>query len=174
VRKLIVGLLAALPALTGWGRGEPWVVPQKQPPPVATLTNMPRYLEWKWRTDVSDPATGLDNAALKAGVRKIFAELEDREPWCVVRAKMFGYLADNMALGYSRFDCFPAIACWNRYDRPLNDILSERERHVDAKYDPGLRDEIAEGRRANRWSMAKDFDTPRPTGTRSSGLASPA
>ena len=32
------------------------------------------YLKWKWRTNLADPKTGLDNDALRAGVTKIAKE----------------------------------------------------------------------------------------------------
>ncbi len=78
--RIICGILVALAAFGASGRGEEWVVPQRKASPAATLTNMPLYLEWKWRTDVSDPETGLSNAALKEGVQRIFRAYEDREP----------------------------------------------------------------------------------------------
>ncbi len=150
-------------AFVAFGRGEWWVVPQKKAPPANTLTNMPRYLEWKWRTDVSDPSTGLTNAALKAGVMKIFREYEDKEPWVITSARMFEYLADNMALGFSRFDCFPAITSWNRYDRALDKPLRERENHVDSRHFPiELRREVWKGSEIGKWSMYKDFDHSAP------------
>ena len=61
-----------------FGRGESWVAKPPAPPAAATLTNEARYLEWKWRTDVTDAGTGVDNAALKAGAAKIAAELKAR------------------------------------------------------------------------------------------------
>ena len=161
MKKLL--MILSLAAFGAFGRGEEWVVPQRKAPPAATLTNMPLYLEWKWRTDVSDPETGLSNAALKEGVQRIFRAYEDREPWAVTRARMLDYLVDNVALGFSRFDCFPAIACWNRYDRPLNDVLLARERHVDERFFPKeLREEVERGRRAVKWSLYKDFDHSAP------------
>ena len=76
---------------------------------------------------------------------------------------MFAYLADNMAVGFSQFDCFPAIACWNRWDRPLNFIVSRRSRTIDARYAPGLAAEVKalhdSGRGRADW---KDFDHSAP------------
>ena len=42
------------------------------------------YLKWKWRTNLADPKTGLDNDALRAGVKKIVAESgwkDGKEDW---------------------------------------------------------------------------------------------
>ena len=121
------------------------------------------YLKWKWRTDLSDPTTGLSNAALKDGVMKVYTEYEDREPWAATSARMFAYLADNMAIGFSRFDCFPAIASWNRWDRPLSPVLGRRSSKVDAKYSPDLPAKIKALHRSGRGRADwKDFDHSAP------------
>ena len=141
-------------------RMQPSVARQKVP---ATIDDEATYLKWKWRTDVSDPNTGLSNAALKAGVMKVYAEYEDREPWAETSARMFAYLADNMAIGFSRFDCFPAIASWNRWDRPLSPVLGRRSAKVDAKYSPDLPAKIKALHRSGRGRADwKDFDHSAP------------
>ena len=141
-------------------RMQPSVV--RQVPP-KSFDDMSTYLKWKWRMDVSDPKTGLDNAALKSGVLKVYAEWEDREPWFETSARLFAYLADNMAIGFSKYDCFPAIASWNRWDRPLSGLLGRRCAKVDAKYSPGLRAEQKalhdSGKGRADW---KDFDHSAP------------
>ena len=88
-------------------RMQPSVARQKVPEKIADEAT---YLKWKWRTDLSDPSTGLSNAALKAGVKTLCETYEDKEPWAETSARLFAYLADNMAIGFSRFDCIPAIA----------------------------------------------------------------
>ena len=50
--------LALLVSTVAFGRGEGWVPKPPVPPPAATLTNEARYIEWKWREDVTDPRTG--------------------------------------------------------------------------------------------------------------------
>jgi hypothetical protein len=40
----------------------------------AAITNEAMYLKWKWRMNLANPATGLDNNALRAGVTKIVEE----------------------------------------------------------------------------------------------------
>ena len=141
-------------------RMQPSVARQKVP---ATINDEATYLKWKWRTDLSDPTTGLSNAALKDGVMKVYAEYEDREPWAETSARMFAYLADNMAVGFSRFDCFPAIASWNRWDRPLSLVLGRRSAKVDAKYSPDLPAKIKALHRSGRGRADwKDFDQSAP------------
>ena len=141
-------------------RMQPSVAREKRPD---KIEDMASYLKWKWRMDLSDPATGLDNDALKDGLKKVAEEWEDREPWIETSARMFAYLADNMAIGFSKFDCFPAIACWNRWDRPLNSVVSRRSRTIDARYSPGLAREVKalhdSGRGRADW---KDFDHSAP------------
>lgn len=61
--RLLCGILVALVSVVAFGRGEEWMPKPPAPPPVTTLTNAARYLEWKWRMDVTDPATGIDAAS---------------------------------------------------------------------------------------------------------------
>ena len=141
-------------------RMQPSVARRKVP---ATIDDEATYLKWKWRTDLSDPTTGLSNAALKDGVMKVYAEYEDHEPWAETSARMFAYLADNMAVGFSRFDCFPAISSWNRWDRPLSPVLGRRSAKVDAKYSPDLPAKIKALHRSGRGRADwKDFDHSAP------------
>ena len=109
------------------GRLQPSVARAKRP---ETIEDMATYLKWKWRMDVSNPSTGLDNAALKKGLDEVLAQWKTKEPWPIVKARLIDYLVDNTALGFSKFDCFPAISCWNRWDRPISKILSARNDEV--------------------------------------------
>ena len=104
--------LAAVGAHEACARGEPWVPKPPPPPSVATLTNEARYLEWKWRMDVTDPATGVDKA--KAKILALARELEPKEPWNVVKATCFAWLCDNVAIDVSPLDWVPAFSLWNR------------------------------------------------------------
>ena len=151
-------VLAFLAAGSAFGRGEAWLPKPPDPPPAETLTNEARYLEWKWRTDVTDAGTGVDNAALKAGAAKIAAELKAREPWAVVKARMFEYVCDHTAIGCSGLDWFPAFASWNRYDWPLwRPIRIERNREVDERYLKKEAAAVSRGWQEGRFSMWKDF-----------------
>ena len=40
----------------------------------AQINDEATYLKWKWRTNLADSKTGLDNDALREGVKKIVAE----------------------------------------------------------------------------------------------------
>ena len=100
------------------------------------IADMPTYLKWKWRMDISDPTTGLDGEALKKGLAAVVAEWKGKEPWAVVRARMLDYLVDNCAIGFSRYDCFPAISCWNRFDRPARAVIGARAAEVERETAP--------------------------------------
>ena len=106
-------LLAGL-AFQAFGRGESWGPKPPAPPAVGTLTNEVRYIEWKWRTDVTDPTTGADNAAAIKAIVALAGELEPKEPWNVVKASCFAWLCDNLAIDVSPLDWYPAFACWDR------------------------------------------------------------
>ena len=141
------------------GRLQPSVARAKRP---AKIDDMATYLKWKWRTDVSDHATGLDNEALKRGLDAVLAEWKPKEPWAVVKARLVDYLVDHTALGFSRFDCFPAIASWNRWDRPISKILREREREVERATAP---DWLAAARKevfATGGKAYRDYDHSSP------------
>ena len=104
------------------------------------------YLQWKWRMNLANPATGLDNDALIAGVKTIVAEsgwAGGTEDWFDVAARCFDFLVDNVAIGFSRFDCFPAISAWDRHTRPM-----------------GASGARIPGRRNGRRNNQKEGDTP--------------
>ena len=123
------------------------------------------YLKWKWRMNLANPATGLDNDALREGVVKIAAESgwqAGTEDWYDVAARCFDFLVDNVQIGFSRFDCFPAVSAWNRHERPMGSILWKHAAEVDDKYSPGLRDQLDQMRREGRATIGKDFDHSAP------------
>ena len=95
-----LGLLLFLPVLA-FGRGEGWVPKPPVPPPVGTLTNEARYIEWKWREDVTDPKTGVTQEQAKERLLALSKELEPKEPWNVVKAECFAWLCDNLAVDLS-------------------------------------------------------------------------
>ena len=123
------------------------------------------YLKWKWRMNLSDPGTGLDNRALVEGVKKIAATSgwkEGKEDWYDVSARCFDFLVDNVGIGFSKYDYFPAISAWDRHDRPLGSILWGHADDVDDKYFPKLREKIAKMAEERRAFIGKDFDHSAP------------
>ena len=132
--------------------------------PVA-ITNEADYLKWKWRTNLADPKTGLDNDALREGVKRIVDESgwkAGKEDWYDVAARCFDYLVDNVAIGFSKYDGFPAISAWDRHRRPMSAVLWDHAADVDDKYSPGLREKIAQMRQEGRARIGKDFDHSAP------------
>ena len=153
-----VFLVVALCATVAFGRGESWLGKPPVPPPVSTLTNEARYIEWKFREDVTDIATGLDAARLRAKVEALRKELEPVEDWRVVKAKCYALVCDEMAIDVSPLDWYPSIAIWNRYDRPLEYFKCGRQEKIAAKYYPEARRRMNEGNRSGKWRMWVDFD----------------
>ena len=130
-----------------------------------TIADEAAYLKWKWRTNLADPKTGLDNDALRAGVKKIVDESgwkSGKEDWYDVAARCFDFLVDNVAIGFSKYDCFPAISAWDRHRRPMKAVLWSHAADVDEKYSPGLRAAIAQMNKEGRATIGKDFDHSAP------------
>ena len=146
-----------------WGYGMQYTTRMEKRP--AAITNEAMYLKWKWRMNLANPATGLDNDALRDGVKKIVAESgwkDGREDWYDVAARCFDFLVDNVAIGFSKYDGFPAISAWDRHARPMSAVLWSHAADVDAKYSPGLREKIAQMRKEGRATIGKDFDHSAP------------
>ena len=141
------------------GHLQPSVARAKRPD---RIDDMATYLKWKWRTDVTEPTTGLDNAALQRGLDAVLAEWKGKAFWPEVKSRLLDYLVDNVALGFSRFDCFPAVSCWNRWDRPISKILREREREVERKTAPAWLAETRAEIYATGGKCYRDYDHSAP------------
>ena len=140
-------------------RVQPSVASAKRP---AKIDDMATYLKWKWRTDVSDPSSGLDHAALKKGIDAVLARWKGKEPWALVKTRVIDYLVDNTALGFSRFDCFPAITSWNRHDRPTSKMLWQREREVEKATAPAWFESMRKEVFASGGKCSRDYDHSSP------------
>ena len=128
-RRTFLGGAVALGALA------PRVLAAKQPfedttswdPFVPNIADETTYLRRKFRQDVTDRSTGLDTAGLKKLLRAtVAAGKAAGESWRVTKAKCFAALCDRQSIDISPFDWFPAIACWDRHDLPMHDILGAR------------------------------------------------
>ena len=172
MRAFVAASLIGLSAVA-FGRGEPWVPRPPKAPAVGTLTNADRYVEWKWRTDVTDPSTGVDAATAAKRVKELAAELEPKEPWCVVKAKLYAYLCDNLSIGVSGHDWFPAFAVWNRYARPLRPVVERRDGNVFARNNPRERAAMDAGNKTGKWTFWKDFDHSVPEWEKNLALGFP-
>lgn len=152
------------------GRLQPSVARAKRP---EKIDDMATYLKWKWRTDLSNPATGLAGDAMLKRLDAVLAEWKGKEPWVIVKARLLDLLVDNIAIGCSKFDLFPSIACWNRWQRPLRNILREREGEVERSTAPewlyDLRDEVY----ASGGKTYRDYDHSAPDWSVIIGLGFP-
>ena len=155
---LCSSLLAFVSPLCVWGRGESWLPKPPAPPPKESLTNAARYVEWKWRMDVSDPSTGLDLPAIKHRVESIAAELGDRESWFVVKAKMYAAICDEMAIAVSPHDWYPAMSVWNRLNKPMHSLVRRRNSRIDEATSPEAVASMRKGIACGRWQVDKDFE----------------
>ena len=70
VAAVCVALGSAADIVNDGCRVQPSVARAKRP---EKIDDMAAYLKWKWRTDVTDRASGLDHAALKRGVDEVVA-----------------------------------------------------------------------------------------------------
>ena len=113
---------AGLFPLLAFGRGELWKPSESgwpprtyEPGPFRVFKDDADYLRRKFREDVTDPKTGLGNAALQKGVGELAQNLKTNGvPWRMVKARAVEYVLKNMAIDVSPRDWFPTIACWNR------------------------------------------------------------
>jgi len=80
------------------------------------------YLAGKFQHPELDPATGLDNEAIKAGIARLGKELEHL-PRPVAKARAFEYVTRNVRIDVNPHDWFVGFGCWNRYDRPLTGLI---------------------------------------------------
>lgn len=129
-------------------------------PHVATIADSATYLRRKFRQDVTDRTTGLDVPALKKVLAGLVADgKKTGEDWRVTKAKCFAALALREAIDVSPLDWFPAIAIWNRWDRPMNTVFWNRAHEVNARRLPAeVRRTWSEGNRSGDWNMWQDFD----------------
>ena len=129
-------------------------------PVVANITDVDTYLRRKFRQDVTDKSTGLAVPALKTALKEIVAAGKAaNESWRITKAKCFACLVTRQAIDVSHFDWFPAIAIWNRWDRPMNQVFHKRAAEVNAKTLPEwVRRDWGRGNSAGDWNMWQDFD----------------
>ncbi len=91
------------------------------------------YLERKFKQQVCDPASGLDNATLHENIMSLADELEGT-PHEVVKARAFAYVCENVKIDVNPQDYFVAFGCWDRYDRPLTQLISKWDHQINEKY----------------------------------------
>ncbi|NLF31570.1 MAG: hypothetical protein GX591_11875 [Planctomycetes bacterium] len=123
----------------------------------AALEQDKAYLWGKFTDPPLDPATGLDNETLKAGVLALAATLKDL-PHPVVKARAFEYVVRHMRIDVSSHDWFVTFGCWNRWDRPLDGLVAAWDRQVDAAHLAATLPIMERLRQSGACGMGKDFD----------------
>ena len=117
------------------------------------------YVLGKFRQDIPDNGTGLDNEGLKRAVVERAAELERAGVLRrTVKAELFRLVVEKMRIEADPRDWFPAIAVWDRQDRPLKAVLQRWNREVDETDVPDVFDEVKRRNHAGLQEMWKDFD----------------
>ncbi|MBS1369981.1 MAG: hypothetical protein HPZ91_08525 [Lentisphaeria bacterium] len=124
--------------------------------PYPTFEQDKAYLTAKFRHPEFDPATGLDNEAVKRGVMLLAQELEG-EPRPVVKARAFEYVTRNVRIDVSPHDWFVGFGCWNRDDRPLTELINSWSREQDRR-SPELTELRNLCNRTGATAIWKDFD----------------
>ena len=130
-------------------------------PYVERVTDVDTYLRRKFRQDVTDKTTGVGAEALKKILAGIVATgKESGESWRVTKARLFAAQVERQAIDVSPLDWFPAIAVWDRNDRPISKITKvDRAREVNAKALPTwVTKEWYAGNAAGDWNLWQDFD----------------
>ncbi len=87
------------------------------------------YLERKFKEQVCDPASGLDNEILKKNIMELAEKLEG-QPHEIIKAKAFEYVCENVMIDVNPRDFFVAFGCWDRDDRPLTPLMLKWHKEV--------------------------------------------
>jgi len=166
--RIFIGVLLIASATIEWGASAAPTRPQKNyvdmtwwDSYVENITDDDTYLRRKFRQDVTDKTTGVGVNELK----KILAEIvaagkESGESWRITKAKLFAAQAEKMSIDVSPLDWFPAIAVWDRNDRPISKITKyDRAEEVNATMLPDwVTKEWQAGNADGDWNMWQDFD----------------
>lgn len=139
---------------------ENWYDTTSWDPYVPVITDTATYLRRKFRQDVTDKSTGLDQSEIHALLANIVAADEKEGlPWRITKAKCFAAQVRRMAIDVSPLDWFPAISVWNRLDMPIRRIIWSHAEKVNRERIPaGLREMWANGNQTGEWACWQDFD----------------
>ena len=135
-------------------------------PYVESITDSDTYLRRKFRQDVTDKATGLSAESLKKVLAEIVASGKaSGESWRVTKAKCFAAQVERQSIDVSPLDWFPAIAVWDRWNRPISGIIGRRAREVnDQVLSDRVRSEWQRGTVMVRGTCGRTSTTPFLTG----------
>ena len=130
-------------------------------PHVENITDTDTYLRRKFRQDVTDKSTGMDQDGILRRMEQIAAEgRATDESWSVTKAKMFAASVTESAIDVSPFDWFPVISIWNRRALPMWKVCKgDRAREVNGKtFSESLVKEWRAGNDTGDWRILQDFD----------------
>ena len=129
-------------------------------PYVENITDSDTYLRRKFRQDVTDRTTGVGVDRLKNILADIVAAGKaSGESWWITKAKCFAAQVEKQSIDVSPLDWFPAIAVWDRNDRPISGVIRRRASEVNEKSLPtGVAKECHSGNADGTWTMWQDFD----------------
>ena len=140
--------------------------------PAAVSAAVPVTDEWdyvrrKWREDLADAQTGLDNPTISQKLPGLVADWSRTNRWPVVKAKLFAWMCDNVAIDVSGWDWFPTFTWWSRdFDHPgkrtdglhpVLDIMRERDAQVWKTHLPEQESYVR-----GAWAVHHDFDHAAP------------
>lgn len=114
------------------------------------------YLLNKFQKPEFDPATGLDNEAIKNNLMILANELAG-ESHPVIKARAFEYVTRNVQIDVNPHDWFVGFGCWNRKDRPLSGIIEKWSCEQD-EASPELTHLRSLGNKTGATEIWKDFD----------------
>jgi len=114
------------------------------------------YLWAKFKAPALDPATGLDHETLKKNVLALAEQLRG-EPHPVVKARAFEYVTRHVRIDVSPHDWFVTFGCYDRWDRPLDGLVAQWDREVDATRMTTL-PLMQKLKQSGACGMGKDFD----------------
>ena len=130
-------------------------------PYVENITDSDTYIRRKFRQDVTDKTTGLSQQELFGRLAEIVANGKSSgESWRVTKAKLFAAGVLEQSIDVSPLDWFPAIAVWDRNNRPIFKFAKvDSSREVNARMLPDwVTKEWYAGNRDGTWNMWQDFD----------------
>ena len=166
-RRRFIDTLAAV-GVSGWAcplravlaEGRHWRDTTWDDPFAECIADSDTYLRRKFRQDVTDKTTGLGQKALCELLPKIVAESKaSAESWWVTKARCFAAQVERQSIGVSPLDWFPAIAVWDRWNRPITGVISKRADEVNAaKLSDWVCREWERGNAVGAWNMWQDFD----------------
>lgn len=118
------------------------------------------YLRRKFRQDLTDPSTGLGRKRLANEIDALYCKaVREKTPWPLAKAAAFALLAEKQSIGVSPLDWFPAIAIYDRLDRPISSFIQRRAAAVNKESIPADVMKLwQDGNESGKWSIWQDFD----------------